>query len=248
MDQNDEHITAETIVNNFSEEEISNIIAEFGQDRKAKKIARLIVRKRKENVITSTVQLANIVKEAVVGKGSWSYGQRHPAVRTFQALRIYINQELSELVDGLQAAERFLVPQARLSIVTFHSLEDRLVKRFFLPNSDENWKRKVQFEMRPEIDWNGLEYEKLENEGLDYKKQGNEELENERLENFDYSHLIPEVEEVLHTFKVLSRRVIKPSQMEVEGNQRARSAKLRIAERTQIPTQKTNFHTKYDYH
>ena len=82
MDQNDEHITAETIVNNFSEEEISNIIAEFGQDRKAKKIARLIVRKRKENVITSTVQLANIVKEAVVGKGSWSYGQRHPAVRT----------------------------------------------------------------------------------------------------------------------------------------------------------------------
>lgn len=223
MHQDDEVISAETIVNNFSEEEIANIITEFGQDRKAKKIARTIVLKRKEKAITRTVQLADIVKEAVVGKnGSWNVGQRHPAVRTFQALRIYINQELSEFLAGLRAAELFLVPKARLSTVTFHSLEDRIAKRFFLPelagSKDKTWRKKAELDSPPEIDW-----DKLANNW----EEGPISL--------DYSHLIPEAEELFHTFQVLSRKVIKPCQTEVLSNPRSRSARLRIAERTHVP-------------
>lgn len=233
MHQSDDYLSAETIVNSmfscyliigFSQDELANIIAEFGQDRKAKKIARSIVLARQKNVISSTVQLAEIVKESVVGKnGSWMVGQRHPAVRTFQALRIFINQELKELEAGLHAAELYLVPQGRLATVTFHSLEDRIVKNFFSPKAeglkDSNWRIKAKWKIEPEEDINELE---------DYRPEGYDFL--------DYSHLIPEADaEKSYKFHVLSKKVIKPTQTEVLENPRARSAKLRIAERTNNP-------------
>jgi 16S rRNA (cytosine1402-N4)-methyltransferase len=199
------------------------IIQEFGQDRQAKKIARAIVVYRKKSLITTTMQLADVIKEAVLGKnGSWLTGQRHPALRTFQALRIYINQELKELSAGLRAAEMCLKPKGRAAIVSFHSLEDRIVKRFFLPTpvglQDQNWRNKAKWtKMDTEEDISSFEGK----------------WENQDLRLLDYSHLIPtEEEDPLTPFRVLSRKVIKPTQEEVLENPRARSAKLRIAERT----------------
>jgi 16S rRNA (cytosine1402-N4)-methyltransferase len=115
---------ASDIVNGYEQEKLTRIIGVLGEERKAKAIARAIVAARRERPITTTRQLAEII-EAVMARRP---GQIHPATRSFQALRIYVNRELEELAEALMASERLLAPGGRLAVVTFHSLEDRIVK------------------------------------------------------------------------------------------------------------------------
>ncbi|GAA5502039.1 ribosomal RNA small subunit methyltransferase H [Deinococcus xinjiangensis] len=120
--------SAADVVNSYDAEDLAAIIYEYGEDRLSRRIARAIVQAREKAPIETTVQLAEIVKRAYPG---FSKGI-HPARRTFQALRIHVNDELGALRDGLSAAETLLKPAGRLAVISFHSLEDRIVKRFLL--------------------------------------------------------------------------------------------------------------------
>jgi 16S rRNA (cytosine1402-N4)-methyltransferase len=126
--------TAADIVNNASESELIRILREYGEERDAKRIARAILHSRGIAPITTTRRLAEIVSETLHAHGGMKI---HPATRTFQALRIEVNQELAELEAGLRAAEHLLKPGGRLVIISFHSLEDRIVKQFMLSRSDK---------------------------------------------------------------------------------------------------------------
>lgn len=108
------------------EADIANVIFRYGEERFSRRIARLIVERRQESPIETTRQLAELVSEAVPKKEK----HKHPATRTFQAIRIFINRELEDLEVGLKAAVDCLAPGGRLVVISFHSLEDRLVKRF----------------------------------------------------------------------------------------------------------------------
>ncbi len=119
--------TAADVIANASEADLANIIYIFGEERHSRGVARAIVAARKEAPITTTRALADIVAQVVRAKP----GEIHPATRTFQALRIFVNEELDELQLALAAAERVLKPGGRLVVVSFHSLEDRIVKNFF---------------------------------------------------------------------------------------------------------------------
>ena len=120
--------SAADIVNGDSEELIADILFQLGEERRSRAIAKAIVRRRAERPFERTGELAATVID-VLGRGI--PGQRHPATRTFQALRLYVNDELGELARGLAAAEALLKPGGRLVVVTFHSLEDRIAKQFF---------------------------------------------------------------------------------------------------------------------
>jgi 16S rRNA (cytosine1402-N4)-methyltransferase len=120
--------SAAEVVNETEEGALADIIYRYGEERQSRRIARAICRARAEAPITRTLQLAEIVRGAIKGAGAQSID---PATRTFQALRIYVNDELGELERGLAAAERLLAPEGRLVVVAFHSLEDRIVKAFF---------------------------------------------------------------------------------------------------------------------
>jgi 16S rRNA (cytosine1402-N4)-methyltransferase len=120
--------SAADLVNRADEGALADILYDFGEDRAARRIARAIVRARAAAPITRTGQLAEVVASVLPRPRP---GQVHPATRAFQALRIAVNDELGELARGLAAAERVLAPGGRLAVVTFHSLEDRIVKRFF---------------------------------------------------------------------------------------------------------------------
>ncbi|SHI62183.1 16S rRNA (cytosine(1402)-N(4))-methyltransferase RsmH [Lutispora thermophila] len=122
-------LTAEIIVNQWSEEEIHNIIKEYGEERWAKRIAEFIVKERQKNKITSTLQLVDIIKSAI--PASARREGPHPAKRTFQALRIAVNDELGILEKAIKDGVDLLKPEGRICIITFHSLEDRIVKNTF---------------------------------------------------------------------------------------------------------------------
>jgi 16S rRNA (cytosine1402-N4)-methyltransferase len=119
--------SAADLVNAADEAALADILYEYGEDRAARRIARALVRARATAPITRTGRLAEIVASVLPRPRP---GQVHPATRTFQALRIAVNDELGELARGLAAAERVLAPGGRLAVVTFHSLEDRIVKRY----------------------------------------------------------------------------------------------------------------------
>lgn len=108
------------------EQDIANVIFRYGEERFSRRIARRIVERRKEKALQTTHELAELVAEAVPKKEK----HKHPATRTFQAVRIFINRELEDLEAGLEAAVSRLLPGGRLVVISFHSLEDRLVKRF----------------------------------------------------------------------------------------------------------------------
>jgi 16S rRNA (cytosine1402-N4)-methyltransferase len=114
--------TAAQVVNEASERELADLIYEYGEERRSRRIARAIVRGRP---VTATGQLSRIVTQAAP---TVKQGRIHPATRTFQALRIYVNRELDEIRELLEAAPRLLKPSARLVAISFHSLEDRIVK------------------------------------------------------------------------------------------------------------------------
>ena len=124
--------SAADAVNSLAERDLAQVISVLGEERRARAIARAIVAERAESTIERTSQLADIV-EGVLGRRHDD--KKHPATRTFQALRLYVNAELDELVRGLNAAEQLLCEGGRLVVVTFHSLEDRIAKRFLASRS-----------------------------------------------------------------------------------------------------------------
>ncbi len=143
MRMGQEGATAADVIASASETDLANIIYIFGEERQSRAVARAIVAARREAPITTTRALADLVARIVRAKP----GDIHPATRTFQALRIFVNQELDELHRALTAAETILKPGGRLVVVTFHSLEDRIVKNFF----NERAKTGQGSRHRPEI-------------------------------------------------------------------------------------------------
>jgi len=177
--------TAADVVARASEGDLADIIYLFGEERHSRRIARAIVADRQETPFETTRALADLVGRVVRSKP----GDIHPATRTFQALRIFVNEELEELQTALGAAERVLKPGGRLVVVSFHSLEDRIVKNFLA----------------------------------------------ERSRTGGGSRHLPEVAHVAPSFQLLTRRPVVASEDEVAHNPRARSAKLRAAERSAAP-------------
>ena len=124
--------SAKDVVNHMSAADLASIIRQLGEERQAKRIASSIVAARAASPFETTLQLAECVEQAVGGRRG---KKTHPATLTFQAIRMYVNDELGELARGLAAAERILAPGGRLVVVTFHSLEDRLTKQFMRARS-----------------------------------------------------------------------------------------------------------------
>ena len=127
MDQR-QSLTAETVVNTYSEQDLIRILREYGEERNAVSIARAIVRERANAPIATTLQLADLVSRAIPAR---FHGKGHPAKQTFQAIRIEVNGELTVLSDSLDRMVRRLKPGGRFCVITFHSLEDRIVKNCF---------------------------------------------------------------------------------------------------------------------
>jgi 16S rRNA (cytosine1402-N4)-methyltransferase len=123
-------LTAATIVNNYSEEELTRLFRELGEEPAARRIASIIVKERKAAPFRETLQLARTIEKAV-GR----HGRRHPATQVFQALRMQVNDELGALADGLRVMTQRLEPGAHIAAIAFHSLEDRIVKNFFRDHS-----------------------------------------------------------------------------------------------------------------
>jgi len=187
MRMGSEGTSAAELVARLEENELRHLIRSYGEERFAGPLARAIVEARREAPIATTGRLATIVR-SVVRPGRDGID---PATRTFQALRIAVNDELSELDRGLAAAERLLKPGGRLAVVAFHSLEDRALKRFLKLRSGAGRTR---------------------------------------------SRLLPgEQPGRAASFRLLSKRAVRPGARELAANPRARSARLRAAERTAAP-------------
>lgn len=128
MDQ-DAMLTAKEIVNEWPEEEIARILYRYGEEKFSRRIARVIVGKRAQSTIETTGELVELIKEGIPAAARRTGG--HPAKRSFQALRIAVNDELGAFEEGLHQAVRCLAPRGRVSVITFHSLEDRICKQIF---------------------------------------------------------------------------------------------------------------------
>lgn len=125
-------LTAATIVNSYSEEDLTRLFRDLGEEPAARRIASQLVKLRKETPFQDTLQLAKAIEKIV-----WRHGRRHPATQVFQALRMEVNDELGALEAGLAGLTKRLETGARLAVITFHSLEDRIVKHFFRERSQE---------------------------------------------------------------------------------------------------------------
>jgi 16S rRNA (cytosine1402-N4)-methyltransferase len=136
--------TAADLVNTASEQELVRIIREYGEEPKARVIVRAIIEARP---ITTTEDLAGIIKQAI--RGPWS--KTHPATRTFQAIRIALNDELGQLERTLPLLPRLLKPEGRVAVISFHSLEDRLVKRFFKEQAESGYEAELRLITRQPI-------------------------------------------------------------------------------------------------
>jgi 16S rRNA (cytosine1402-N4)-methyltransferase len=134
MNQRDGGLTVRDFINGAQEEELANVIYEFGEERQSRVIARAIVRQRALKTIEKTTELASLVAHAMKGRKN---SKIHPATKTFQALRIFINDELNEIRTLLDHGFELLNPSGRMAIISFHSLEDRMVKQFFKKMSSD---------------------------------------------------------------------------------------------------------------
>ena len=128
----EEDLTAETIVNRYPEAELSRIFHEYGEERRSRQVAKAIVEARRKRRIRTTGELVEIIKPVA------QRGRLHPATLVFQALRIVVNDELGQLKRGLGTAMKRLCPGGRMAIISFHSLEDRAVKRFLRTRSGDD--------------------------------------------------------------------------------------------------------------
>lgn len=168
---------ADILINSYSEKDLTEIFEKYGEERFSRRIARLIVTERKKKAITTTKQLADLVVRSLPRTKKRRTWKIHPATRIFQAIRIEVNQELKALESGLSQAIRALKDKGRICVISYHSLEDRIVKHLF---------------------------KETEKEGKEQKNYG---------------------------LKIITKKPIRPSSEEVRDNPRARSAKLRVAEK-----------------
>ncbi len=129
VDPVEDEVTAYDVINNWSEQTLADIIHGFGEERFAKRIARAIIAKREQSPIESTFKLRDVIADAIPKR--FHRRGHHPATKTFQAIRIAVNDELGAIDEGVSAAWKYLVPGGRIAVITFHSLEDRIVKRLF---------------------------------------------------------------------------------------------------------------------
>ncbi|MFL2510332.1 MAG: 16S rRNA (cytosine(1402)-N(4))-methyltransferase RsmH [Alphaproteobacteria bacterium] len=173
------------VVNKYSENELSNIFYKFGEEKFSRRIAKKIINVRKIKEIENTKELSSIIKQSYKNKSKID-----PATRTFQALRIYVNDELNELSKALEKSLNLLKIKGKIIIVSFHSLEDRLVKDFFNHNSGKRWRSSRHY---PEL-----------------------------------------VDDGPITLKLITKKPIRPSDLETKINPRSRSAKLRVVEKISI--------------
>ncbi|KKW24632.1 MAG: Ribosomal RNA small subunit methyltransferase H [Candidatus Kaiserbacteria bacterium GW2011_GWC2_52_8b] len=133
-------LTARVIINEWKEESIADILWGWGEERYSRRIAKAIVERRAQKPIETSTELADIIKAAV--PPTYRFGRLHPATRTFQALRVAVNDEYGALREGLDAVFEMLAPHGRLAAITFHSIEDRLVKQTFVRwSKEENGER-----------------------------------------------------------------------------------------------------------
>ena len=146
--QDASHFTAKDIVNSWKEDEIANVLTGYAEERNAKKIAKAIVEARRKAPIETTTQLVEVITTALGYKG----GPIHPATRTFQALRIAVNDELGALGEGLAKGYTVLKKGGRMAVVSFHSLEDRKVKEFFKEKEKEGSTRITKKPIPPDFD------------------------------------------------------------------------------------------------
>jgi len=131
----DDDVTAKEIVNTWSEESIADIIYGYGEEKLARRIAKGIVEARKEKEIETTFELVDVIRNSI--KAKYTKGKIHFATRTFQALRIAVNDELNTLEKGLEGGFNILKKEGKMSVIAFHSLEDRIVKNFYKKKKDE---------------------------------------------------------------------------------------------------------------
>lgn len=175
--------TAADLVNEADAEELERILREYGEERQARRIARAIVERRAQRAFTSTADLAAVIAGVVP-----RHGKTHPATQSFQAIRIAVNEELASISEFLARVPEWLKPGGRVALISFHSMEDRLVKQAFARFSSEWVDRPEWASQRPNPDF---------------------------------------------CLRLLTRKPVEASAAEVQANPRARSAKLRVAERIQ---------------
>jgi 16S rRNA (cytosine1402-N4)-methyltransferase len=181
--------TAADLVNGLEGGDLARLFRDYGEERQGRRVAAAIVRRRTQEPFTRTLDLAQAVERALGGRRG---APIHPATRVFQALRIAVNEELIELEAGLAAAERALKAGGRLAVVTFHSLEDRIVKSFLYPRSGRQASTS--------------------------------------------RHAPPRERGPAPSFTLIHTGVVTPTAEEIAANPRARSAKLRAAQRTDAPS------------
>ncbi|WP_424971135.1 16S rRNA (cytosine(1402)-N(4))-methyltransferase RsmH [Dinoroseobacter sp. S76] len=193
MRMSQEGPSAADLVAEADEAVLADILFHLGEERAARRIAKAIVIARQNAPITRTAELAEIVSACLPRPKP---GQSHPATRSFQALRIAVNDELGALVRGLEAAERALRPEGWLAVVTFHSIEDRIVKRFLTQASGGGGRA---------------------------------------------NRYAPETVEITPRFRLSPRKAIAPDEAELAANPRARSARLRLARRTEAEARPADY-------
>jgi 16S rRNA (cytosine1402-N4)-methyltransferase len=206
--------TAAELLNRLPEKELADLIFEYGEERGARRIARRLVRERERGPITTTRQLADLVVRALRVPGR---GRIHPATRTFQALRIAVNDELTVLEQFIPEAISALAPGGRLAIISFHSLEDRLVKRGFLR---EAGRCVCEARQKPKIQIPNQLWEVGPNQDND-ETASDVKADSVRCERCGARLRITP----------LTRKPVRPSDEERAQNPRSRSALLRVCER-----------------
>lgn len=185
MKMGSSNLNAFEVINSFDEKKLADIFYQFGEEKYSRKIAKNIVINRTKKNIQNTLELSEIIKKSVPARNNFK--KIHPATKTFQALRIFINDELNELKIALEKSENLLANNGLLIIVSFQSLEDRIVKDFFNHKSGKRWRSSRHLP--------------------------------------DLADLGPT------TLKIITKKPLRPKDVEINNNPRSRSAKLRVAQK-----------------
>ena len=185
MKMGSSNLNAFEVINSFDEKKLADIFYQFGEEKYSRKIAKNIVINRTKKTIQNTLELSEIIKKSVPARNNFK--KIHPATKSFQALRIFINDELNELKIALEKSENLLANNGLLIIVSFQSLEDRIVKDFFNHKSGKRWRSSRHLP--------------------------------------DLADLGPT------TLKIITKKPLRPKDVEINNNPRSRSAKLRVAQK-----------------